>query len=59
MTVTTGPLTMKHTGPGNLWQATSKGKKFVHATADLRTVMTVRACNNGGCTTDTITLSRG
>jgi hypothetical protein len=58
LTVTAGPLTLKHTGPGNLWKGSSHNHKLIEAVAAGKTVMTVRACNGSGCVTQPFTLSR-
>lgn len=56
--ITAGPLTLKHTGAGNLWQVTSFNARPIQATMDYENRLAVRACNASGCTTTTITLVR-
>lgn len=56
--VRTGSLTLHHTGPGNIWTGKSTNKELVHAVADLKSVVTARACNNSACTTSTLTFTR-
>jgi hypothetical protein len=57
VTVTAGPLTLQHTGPGNLWQAHSYNHKLVLAVASAHSTTTVQACNAAGCVTKTYHLS--
>jgi hypothetical protein len=53
--VTTGPLPLKHTGPGNTWKGKSTNRKLVAAVMAYKNLITVRACNTVGCTTSTLT----
>lgn len=53
LAVVAGPLTLNHTGPGNLWQAHSYNKRLVKAVAAIYSTIITRACNSTGCVTHT------
>jgi hypothetical protein len=60
LAVKTGSLTLKHTGPGNLWTGTSDNRTFIRAAGDLpsmpfKSVVNAQACNNTGCAARTFT----
>jgi hypothetical protein len=57
--VTAGPLALKHTGPGNLWQVLSYETKPRLAVLSYKNDVTARACNQQGCSSHTFHFSRG
>ena len=58
VTVVAGAFTLHHSGSSNLWHARSYNRKAVSAVLDPETKVSVRACNQHGCTSRSITLSR-